>query len=119
MKLKQITINKKFIPSFRGNKDLPLEEQVVIIFNRIPGTSEKSNYKDFKFDSKGGVQILFNDQLLVSTFVDRVENLEVGEQKIKNGRDLANASCPFLTELFTEIRDYLLPDAEEIEPGEC
>lgn len=122
MKLRSIHIDKRFIPSFAGNKDLPANEQVIIFFNRIPGTSEKGNYKDFKFDSKGGVQLVYNDQMLISTFVERIENLEIDTngkiQKIKNGTDLAGANNSALSDLFSEIRDYLFPDNAVIPEGE-
>jgi len=119
MKLRSIKIDKKFIPDFNGNKELPPDEQIVIFFNRIPGTSEKSKYKDFKFDQNASVQLVYNDQLLISTFVEKIENLELEtEGKIKNGNDLANANSPDLPPLFTEIRNYLFPEADEFEPGE-
>ena len=42
MILRSVKIDKKFIPEFNDNKKLPVEEQMVIHFSRIPGTSEKS-----------------------------------------------------------------------------
>ena len=122
MKLRSVHIDKKYIPKFAGNRDLSPNEQVEIYFSRIPGTSEKSNYKDFKFDSKGGVQLVYNDQMMVSTFVEKVVNLELDIDgkisQIKNGVELANANNSALPELFTEIRDYLFPDNEEMPEGE-
>ena len=95
---------------------------MVIYFTRIPGTSEKSNYKDYKFDAKGGVQLVYNDQQLVSTFIEKIENLEIEidgkTQLIKNGVELAAANNSKLSELFTEIRNYLFPVGDELEEGE-
>ena len=122
MKLRSIKIDKRFIPQFNDNRDLPPDEQVIIYFKRIPGTSEKSNYKSFRMDSKSGVELIYNDQMLVSAFIDRIDNLEVDvdgkSQKIKNGADLAAANNSLLADLFTEIRDYLFPDDEELNEGE-
>jgi len=121
MKLRSIKINKKFVPEFNGNKDLPAEDQVVIHFNRIPGTAEKSNYKGFTFDQKGSIGLNYNDQMLVSAFIERIDNLEdeIGGvvKKIKTGADLAACNNPVLADLLTEIRDYLFPD-EDMQPGE-
>lgn len=122
MKLRSIKIDKKYIPIFNDNRSLPPEEQMVIYFSRIPGTSEKSNYKDYKFDAKGGVQLVYNDQQLVSTFIEKIENLEIEidgkTQLIKNGVELAAANNSKLSELFTEIRNYLFPVGDELEEGE-
>ena len=122
MKLRSVKIDKKLIPQFNNNRLLPASEQMVIYFSRIPGTSEKSNYKDYKFDSKGGVQLVYNDQLLVSTFIEKIENLEIEvdgkTQLIKNGVELAAANNSKLSELFTEIRNYLFPEGDELEEGE-
>jgi len=122
MKLRSIKIDKKYIPIFNDNRSLPPEEQMVIYFTRIPGTSEKSNYKDYKFDAKGGVQLVYNDQQLVSTFIEKIENLEIDVdgrvQVIRNGAELASANNSKLVDLFTEIRNYLFPDNEELTEGE-
>ena len=122
MKLRSVKIDKKLIPQFNGNRLLPPNEQMVIYFSRIPGTSEKSNYKDYKFDAKGGVQLVYNDQQLVSTFIEKIENLEIEidgkTQLIKNGVELAAANNSKLSELFTEIRNYLFPNNEELTEGE-
>jgi hypothetical protein len=122
MKLRSIHIDKKFIPQFAGNHDLSPDEQVIIYFNRIPGTSEKLNYKNFRFDSTSGVQLIYNDQMLVSTFIEKIDNFELDVDgkttKIKTGAELAAVNNPVLTELFTEIRDYLFPDNEEMPEGE-
>ena len=122
MKLRSIHIDKRFVPVFAENKDLPASDQVVIHFSRIPGTSEKMNYKGWKQDQSGAIQLSYNDSLLVATFVERVENLEIDVngkiKRIKNGTDLASANNPALSELFAEIRDYLFPDNEDIPEGE-
>jgi len=122
MRIRAIEISKKFIPEWNGNKELTPGDQLVIFFNRIPGTSEKSKFKDFKFDQSGGIQLVYNDQLMISTFVERVENLELEKggkiEKVKNGIDLANANQSELDKLFSEIRNYLFPEAEEFEEGE-
>ena len=119
MKLRAIKIERRFVPDFNGNKTLPQGEQIIIHFNRIPGTSEKANYKNFKWESGGAIQLVYNDNLLVSSLVSRVDNLELDTgEKIKDGKDLATANCPALGDLFTEIRNYLFPDDEEITEGE-
>jgi hypothetical protein len=118
MKLRAIKIDKRFIPEWNDNKKLPSNEQVVIEFSRIPATSEEQNYKGFKFDSSGTMQLVYNDNMLVSTFVSKVHNLEIGDEKIKTGAELATANNPLLKELFTEIRAYLFPSDEELTAGE-
>ena len=122
MILRSVKIDKKFIPEFNDNKKLPAEEQMVIHFSRIPGTSEKSNYKNFNFNQKGDMGLNYNDQMLVSTFVERIENFELeidgSIKKIVTGSDLAQANNSMLGELFTEIRDYLFPENEEFTEGE-
>jgi hypothetical protein len=122
MKLRSIKIEKRFIPEWNKNRELPAAEQVIIYFKRIPGTSEKSNYKSFKVNQKSDIEMIYNDQIMIGGLVDRIENLEIetaGEtKKIKTGLDLANANNSLLGNLFTEIRDYLFPDAEELTEGE-
>jgi len=118
MKLRAITINKRFIPEWNGNKNLPATEQVVITFSRIPGTSEKSTYKGFRINQSGGMELVYNDNLLCSSFVAKIENLENGDMKIKTGAELATAAHPALGDLFVEIRNYLFPDDEELTAGE-
>lgn len=122
MKLRSIEIDKRFVPQFNDNKDLPIDDQVIIYFKRIPGTSEKSNYKSFRMDSKSGIEMLYNDQMLVSAFIERIDNLEIEvagkSKKIKTGTDLAEANNSMLSDLFTEIRDYLFPDSEDLDEGE-
>ena len=118
MKLRAIKIDKRFIPEWNDNKKLPSNEQVVIEFSRIPATSEEQNYKGFKFDSSGTMQLVYNDNMLVSTFVSKVSNLEIGDDKIKTGTELATANNPALKDLFTEIRAYLFPSDEELTAGE-
>ena len=122
MILRAMRINKKLIPKFNGNDKLLPGEQVVINFNRIPGTVEKSNYKSFKFDQKSAVELIYNDQMMITSFIESIENLTLeidGKmEKIKNGSDLAKANSPELVDLFTEIRDYLFPDKEDLSEGE-
>jgi hypothetical protein len=122
MELKSVKIDKRFVPQFNGNRDLPSDEQVVIYFSRIPGTSEKMNYKSFKFNQKSDMELVYNDQMLISAFVDRIDNLALnidGERKrIRKGSELAQANNSALADLFTEIRDYLFPDNEDFSEGE-
>ena len=118
MKLRDITINKRFIPEWNDNKNLPATEQVIINFSRIPGTSEKSTYKGFRLNQSGMMELVYNDNLLCSSFISKIENLEIGELKIKTGADLATAAHPALGDLFIEIRNYLFPDDEELTAGE-
>jgi len=119
MKLRHIEINRRFVPKWMGNDTLPANEQIVIHFSRIPGTSEKPNYRSFSMLPGGGVQLTFNDNLLCSALVQRIENLWISEKQIKTGQDLAVAAHSKLSDLFTEIRDYLFPDDEDITEGEA
>lgn len=118
MKLRQITIDKKFIPDWNGNLQLAPNEQTTIHFVRIPGTSEKSTYQGIRFNNTGGMELIYNDNLLCSTFILKVENLEIGDTVIKTGADLATASHPALETLFPLIRKYLFPEDEELTAGE-
>ena len=118
MKLKAIKIDRKFIPEWNGNKNQAATEQVIIHFSRIPGTSERSNYKTFRMSQGGSIEIVYNDNLMCSAFISKIENLEIGDEKIKTGADLATSSHPALSDLFTEIRTYLFPDDEDFTPGE-
>ena len=118
MKLRAIKIDKRFIPEWNDNKKQPANEQVIIEFSRIPATSEEQNYKGFKFDSSGTMQLVYNDNMLISSFVSKVSNLEIGDEKIKTGAELATANNPLLKDLFTEIRAYLFPADEELTAGE-
>jgi len=117
MKLRAIKIDRRFIPEWNGNKDLPPNEQLVITFSRIPATSEKQNYVNFSFKN-GATEIIYNDNLLIAAFISKVENLELDDQKIKDGKDLATASHPRLASLFLEIRTYLFPEDEDLTAGE-
>jgi len=115
MKLRAVKIDKKFIPEFNGNKKLSIDEQVVIYFSKIPGTVERSNYNGFKFDQSFGTQLVHNDQMLVSAFIERIENLEDSEGNIiKSGQELAALNDSVLESLFPEIRNYLFPEGEEL-----
>ncbi len=122
MKLKSLRIDLKFIPEFNKNKKLPVDEQVVIYFARIPGRVERANYIGWKMDVKSSMEMVNNDPMMVSGFVSRIENLEDeidgNIKKIKNGQDLSKVNNPLLDELFVEIRDYLFPEDEEFTEGE-
>ena len=119
MKLRAVKIEKTFIPEFNENKKLPATDQVKLYFHRIPGTSEKANYKNFKYEQGGAIQMVNNDNLIISTFVSKVENLEFDDgTKIKTGAELATASNPALGDLFIEIRNYLFPEEEDFTEGE-
>ncbi len=117
MKLRSIKIDTKMVPEWNGNKDLPVDEQVVIHFARIPGTSEKSNYIENSFTLKGGVTISYNNMTMLGALVKKVENLDI-DGPIKNGVDLANVNHPAISELIDEIRDYVFPIDEDISQGE-
>ncbi|HQO00689.1 MAG TPA: hypothetical protein PLI62_00360 [Spirochaetota bacterium] len=119
MKLRAIKIDRRFVPEWNKNKKLPPAEQVVIHFNRIPGTTEKMSYKGFSFKQGGAVELSYNDNMLVAAFVQKVENLELSDgTKIKDGKDLATLTNPLISGLITEIRDYLFPDDEDMTEGE-
>jgi hypothetical protein len=123
MKIKAISIDKRFIPEWNENKKLPPAEQVVINFLRIPGTSEKGNYIDFGANAKGDFRMIYNDTSLIAAFVESIENLELKREdgqtdKIRKGSELAAANASILSELFTEIRSYLFPTDEELDTGE-
>lgn len=118
MKLRAVKIEKKLFPDWNDNKSQTIDNQLSIEFSRIPATSEMGNYKTYKFDSGGNIQIVYNDNLMISTFVSKVKNLEIGDETIKTGVELATASHPKLQGLFTEIRSYLFPDDEEFTAGE-
>lgn len=118
MELRSVEINKRFIPEWNKNKDLPANEQVIIHFSRIPATSEISNYKSFSMGADSTMKMNYNDNMLTGAFISKVENLKLNGKEIKNGKDLATASHPKLANLFTEIRDYLFPDNEELDEGE-
>jgi hypothetical protein len=118
MKLKAIKIDRRFVPEWNDNKDLPPAEQVVIHFSRIPATSEKQNYLNFSFGQDSSTKINYNDNMLCAAFISKIENLELGEEKIKDGKDLSTASHPKFAGLFTEIRGYLFPDDEDLTAGE-
>lgn len=119
MIIKDIHIDRRYVPKWNGNKELPASEQVVINFNRIPAISERMNYKNFVIDQAGGWKISYNDNQLISAFVGKIENLETESgKKIKDGKDLATSSNPIFAELISEIRDYLFPDNEDFTEGE-
>ena len=118
MKLRAIKIDKRLIPEWNGNKNQSANEHVVIHFSRIPGTSERSNYKTFRMSQQGGIEIVYNDNLMCSAFISKIDNLQIGDLKIKTGSDLATAAHPLLSDLFTEIRNYIFPDDEDFTVGE-
>jgi hypothetical protein len=118
MRLKQIKIDTRFIPEFMNNHAAAPGEQIVIYFHRIPGTSEAQNFKSIKMDSTGALQLVYNDSLLISTLVHKIDNLYIGDKQVKTGTDLASAVYPGLTRLFEEIRNYIFPPDEEFSEGE-
>lgn len=119
MKLREIKIEKRFVPEWNKNRELPVDEQIVIWFSRIPGSSEREGYKGVSYGTADHtIKLNFNDNMMCATFVQKIENLEIGDKKIKDGKDLATAVHPKLPALFTEIRDYLFPNDEEFSQGE-
>lgn len=118
MKLKSVKISKLFVPEWQGNKDLPPNEQVMIHFSRIPGSAEKSTFMGFKYDSQANAAYYFNDTFLAASLISKIENLELDGERIRTGQELAQANHAALPELFTEIRSYLFPEANEEETGE-
>lgn len=118
MELRGITINKRFVPEFNNNKKLPIDKQIVIHFARIPGTAEEKNYKNMSVTKDGTYGVLFKDDMLLSSYIERIENLKVAGVKVDTGQKLVEAVAPELEDLFTEVRDYLFPEAEEFAEGE-
>ena len=124
MKLRAITINKRFIPEWNDNKKLPAGEQIIIHFSRIPGTSEKAIYKGLEFNaSNGNMKMTNSDNSMCYTFISKIENLEFENDngeiiKVKTGAELSTANNPKLESLFPEIRNYLFPEEEELTAGE-
>lgn len=122
MKLKSVKIDKKFIPKFNGNQDLPVNEQVIIYFKSIPGRVDRESYVSFTMDKRQQLSMVHNDQMLVLTYVDRIENLfdEIGDLvvPIKTGQQLTESSNADLDPLFVEIREYLFPENEDLTMGE-
>lgn len=127
MKTKSVFISKRFIPEWNGNKDLPAHEQMVIVFRAIPSTAQKKDYMSFAFGG-GKTEVIYNDALLVTTFVEKIENYEdesvdkitgnTTVKKITTGSELAALNNSTLNDLFTEIRNYLFPEADELDAGE-
>ena len=122
MKLRSIKIEKKLIPEWNGNRELSPDEQMVIHFPRIPGTSEKAMYMSFSHSQQNGTTINYNDQSLCAALVGKIDNFELdvagSTEKIRNGVDLAGATCSGLSDLFSEIRDHQFPPDEDLTPGE-
>jgi hypothetical protein len=123
MIIKAVKISKLFVPKWNGNDTAAPNDQIRIFFNRIPGSSEKSTYVDMKMDSKGMIQLVYNDSLLASAFIEKVENFRIGwdngeVEKIDNGQKLAALSLPGIEDLFSEIREYLFPVKEDLEEKE-
>lgn len=127
MKTKSVFISKRFIPEWNGNKELPAHEQMVITFRTIPSTAQKKDYMSFAFGG-GKTEVIYNDALLCTAFIEKIENYEdesvdpktgnVTTKKITTGAELAALNNSTLNDLFTEIRNYLFPDAEELNAGE-
>jgi hypothetical protein len=122
MKIKSVKVSKLFVPEWNDNKKLPPNEQVMITFARIPGTAEKNTFMGFKADSQGSIQFVFNDTLLASSLISKIDNLIIEEdgqdKRIRTGQELAQTNSSALADLFTEIRAYLFPEADENEAGE-
>jgi len=127
MKTKSVFISKRFIPEWNGNKELPAHEQMVLTFRTIPSTAQKKDYMSFAFGG-GKTEVIYNDALLCTTFVEKIENYEDESidpknnqstiKKITTGAELASLNNSTLNDLFTEIRNYLFPDAEDLNVGE-
>ena len=118
MKLNSIKKDKIFIPEFNENKKLPDSEQVKVEIKHFPTTVEANTYKKFKSDVEGGVEIKYNDSLMLLQCVGRIHNLEIGNKAIKTGEDIAKSSDLRLNELITDIRNYLLHDGSDFDEGE-
>lgn len=119
MELVSIEPELKLIPKWNKNHELPAGEQVAIYFHRIPGTSEKKKYNNFRFDTSArSIEMVNEDSLVCQTFIKKVENLKINNKYIKNGVELSSANHPALEGLFEEIRNHLFPTDEAVTVGE-
>jgi len=114
MVIKTVKKEKSFIPKFNGNSDLPKGEQIVVSIKNFPTIADVKSYTKISFNSDNSMSITYpNDAVMLSKCVGAISNIEIeGEEPIVNGSDLAKSSVYELSDLVSEIRDYLVKQTE-------
>ncbi len=118
--------NKKtFIPEFNGNKSLPPEEQISVIY-KVPTAAQKKSLKprpDVKFQytkdgqvSGGEVMIKADQKPIIDTLLIRICGLTVNDEKgpraVATATDLYKLPVTFMP-LIDEIGDFLEEELEK------
>jgi hypothetical protein len=118
MKIRSIDKPKDFIPTFKKNRELPTDEQIHVKISRFPSIGEIKTYKNTKFTFEGSYMTVYKDFEILTNHVDSITNLDLGSEKVTDGKTLYNSTNTLLSDLLTEVRQYLLESAEELEKGE-
>jgi len=113
MKIKTLKRDKLFTPRFNNNMKLNLDERVTIEIKEFPTVTTISNYKSYRFKG-GATELIYSDYDLIISSVGKICNLEDDNGRITDGIALASSSNLNLRALITEIRDYLLNEAQEL-----
>ena len=119
----KITANleSKFIPEFNGNKELPLDEQIVVEIKR-PSSSQRETLRGYRMDQAGNFSVGFNVDRILRQHVGKISNLESEVNGktfvIGDGKALADDTNPNLSGLVDEIkaeitRNQSLDETEE------
>lgn len=109
----RVTANReaRLVPAFLGNRNLPNDEQIVIVVE-FPTTLERENLKGYSVRDNGEISINFNVKKILEKFVKSIENLEDdyngAVKNIKTGKELAESKNPNLSPLIDEIKTYIL-----------
>lgn len=93
------TESTEFIPEFKGNKELPTDQQIKVAIeyptNKLVSKTTIVRYRD------GGSEVTWDYSILIDTCVTKIENVTVKKKPIKNGLELSQAKG--LDELYQEI----------------
>lgn len=116
--MKLVTQTKeKYIPKWRGNRELPKEEQVVIHIE-YPTVEEKKGLKEIEYKTnKDSIIINYDTDKILANHVKKIENLseeiDGKEKPITTGKQLLVSKNRALESLAEEIT-ALIVRADEL-----
>ena len=117
MILRDIEVSTTYIPEWNKNKELPVNEQVIVEFSSIPKAIQKNKYIKFEFGSNSTVTIIKEYQLFALGHIKNITGLTIGNKVIKTGKDLMDVNQPAITNLLDELMEYCFKD-DELTMGE-
>ena len=117
MKIKPLEVTKEFTPEWNGNRDLPYGEQVRITLKRFPSAIERAELVKITQNKSGDTQTIW-DYAKAMSYIEKIENLWIGDNEIKTAGSLIAAVEPALYGLITEITIFIMLGDPAMNEGE-